>query len=83
MRATCLAHINPLDLLTLVIFDEEYKLWSSSLCKGISIYCNFLPPSTPAPGPAPDVTHPYKVRTYILVDLSNMYVGVYKQAIPP
>jgi hypothetical protein len=40
MRATCPAYVILLELITLMVYGEAYKLWSSSLCSLIQ------PPTT-------------------------------------
>jgi hypothetical protein len=39
MRATCPAHLIPLDLISIIIFAEEHNLQSNSSCNCLSLVC--------------------------------------------
>jgi hypothetical protein len=43
MRTTCSTHVIPFDFIIVVIYVEEYNLWSSSICSFIQPTYHVVP----------------------------------------
>jgi len=57
MRSTFPVHLIPLYLITLIIFSEAYKLWTSSVCSS-TVSWHFLPLISKSSSQHPALRHP-------------------------